>query len=77
MVAIIGCESQFRQYGNDGKPLVSRTHDYGAAQINRVHIAKAEAMGLDVVNSATDNLKYAHLLYTQEGVRPWSCSRIL
>jgi len=75
MVNIIECESGFRQFDSEGKPLASKTGDYGIAQINEVHLKQAEKLGLDVLHSVEDNLKMARILYEIQGLNAWVCHK--
>lgn len=75
MVAIIGCESNFTHYTQDGGVLRGRVtpRDSGVAQINRdYHEDEAERNGLDL-DDIYDNLTYARRLYDAQGVTPWVC----
>lgn len=75
-VSILTCESNMRQFDFNGQPLMSPTHDVGIAQINKVHWKEAKALGLDIFNSATDNLKMAQIIYKSEGLEAWTCSKL-
>lgn len=77
LVAIAGCESKFRQYEADGRPLRNRqgSSATGVMQIMAsVHAPEAEKMGLDIETLA-GNLHYALHLYKSQGTRPWRASR--
>ena len=66
---LIDCESNWKA------DAVSHTEDRGLLQIHLpAHQKRAVSMGLDVVNSWEDNLRYGVLLYREQGVAPWVCS---
>lgn len=67
------CESDNRQYGDDGKVLVSGTSDRGICQINQVHSGAWERMGLDV-DVLPGNAAFALYLYRNGGERHWKNS---
>jgi hypothetical protein len=86
---IASCESSGnvnavpRQFLSDGTPLWGedpvtkiRFHrDVGILQINtKAHAAELAKLGLDVVNSETDNVYYAEILYERSGTEPWVAS---
>jgi len=70
------CESTFRQYDTDGKPLrgVINKGDIGVMQINEYYQGdKAKALGYDL-DTPEGNMAYAKYLYEKEGTKPWSSS---
>ena len=67
---IVFCESSWQKDAYNAK-----THDYGYFQIARIHLAEATEMGLDVVNSPEDNIKFGVWLYDKSGVQPWVASK--
>lgn len=73
MVAIINCESGFRQYTVSGTPLISPTSDVGIMQINQVHWKRAESLGLDIFHSINDNLIMGYIIYSEQGKNAWTC----
>jgi hypothetical protein len=73
MVAIIRCESNFKQFNDNGTPLVSRTSDVGISQINQVHWARAKSLGLDIFNSENDNIIMAKIILEEQGKDAWTC----
>lgn len=75
MVDVVRCESHFRQLSGNGTPLISPTDDVGVMQINQVHWAQAKALGLDIFNSIDDNIKMGRIVYEQQGIGAWTCSR--
>jgi hypothetical protein len=77
LIYVAKCESTFRHYGPDGKPLRGSAvnSDVGVMQINEFfHDARARSLGLDI-RVLYDNLRYARLLYEEEGLQPWNASR--
>ena len=74
MLGIAKCESGARQYDENGVVIVNeKTFDYGALQINQMHIPEALKMGLDVF-TLDGNLRFGkHLLDTQ-GLKSWRSS---
>ncbi len=76
LVEIARCESEFRQYNEDGEILTGKVNksDIGVMQINRYyHADKAEELGYDL-KTVGGNMAYAQYLYDHEGVKPWSSS---
>ena len=64
------CESGWRQFWQDGKPIIS-SGNIGIAQINKLaHEAEYRKLELDV-EDPFDNLTYQVLLYKREGLNPW------
>lgn len=77
MVAIAKCESQFRQFDEDGNILKNPTSTaIGVFQIMAsIHQDHAdEALGLDITN-VQGNAAYARYLYEQQGTVPWNASK--
>jgi len=77
LIYVAKCESTFRHYGPDGKALRGNAvnSDVGVMQINEFfHDARARSLGLDI-RVLYDNLRYARLLYEEEGLQPWNASR--
>lgn len=72
MIAIAQCESGFRQFNNNGTPLVGNNLYVGVFQIDeKIHTARAQDLGLDL-NTVDGNLGYAKHLYEQAGTKPWA-----
>ncbi len=72
MVAKLKCESGYRQFDSDGTILLSPTMDVGVGQINlKYHLKESQRMGLDIINSADDNLTFARHLYDEVGSTAW------
>jgi hypothetical protein len=70
MVEVARCES-------DLNPLADRANlnvDVGLFQLNQVHLAELNRLGLDRRN-IDDNITYARLLYDQAGTQPWYMSQ--
>ena len=70
------CESSYRQYDTNGKPLrgVVNKGDVGVMQINKYYQGdKAKALG-DDLNTPEGNMAYAKYLYEKEGTKPWNSS---
>jgi len=73
MQNIAKCESKFRQFDSKGKPLMSPTSDVGLMQVNQVHWKRAKEFGLDIFNSAVDNMEMAKIIHKEQGYTAWSC----
>lgn len=71
-VAIATCESNLNPNAYNDKN-VTPTVDRSLFQINSVHDARLEALGLDPWNPA-DNIAFARMLYDEQGWRPWVCA---
>lgn len=85
LLAAGGCESNGspanppRQFNADGTVVRntnvrrdgSISYDYGAFQLNSVHIPEAKKLGLDIINSEADNYAFALILYKRHGISPW------
>lgn len=76
MIAIAGCESNFRQYDIDGTIL---KNDHSSAKgifqiMTSVHGARAADLGLDLY-TMQGNAAYAKYLYDQSGTAPWNASK--
>lgn len=77
MIKVAYCESEIRQFGPDGKPLLgwANADDIGVMQINQeAHGAKAKALGIDL-GTLEGNLKFARHLYKTQGLAPWVYSK--
>ncbi|MDD5050260.1 MAG: hypothetical protein PHV93_00770 [Candidatus Pacebacteria bacterium] len=77
LAEVARCESQFRQFGTDGKIIRGEVnkHDVGLMQINEgYHAEQAEKLGLDLY-TLDGNIAYAKVLYEKEGTAPWSASK--
>lgn len=77
MIDIAKCESRFRQYNNDGTPLVGYGLYTGIFQIDKnIHGEYAKSLGMDV-ETLEGNLAYAKYLYEAQGIRPWPTCAVL
>ena len=77
MIEIARCESNYRQYNDDGTTLrgVVNPLDKGAYQLNeKYHLESSRNMGLDI-NTLQGNLVYAWYLHYMQGESPWSASK--
>lgn len=74
---IARCESGLKQFREDGKPLISPTHDVGILQINHTHWAEAKRLGLDIFGSEIDNIKMAKIILAQQGYSAWTCNSLV
>lgn len=73
MAKVAYCESTFRQFDEDGKPLRGYVNaaDVGVMQINETfHKASADRMGINL-ETLDGNLAYARHLYRTQGTAPW------
>ncbi|HEU0080425.1 MAG TPA: hypothetical protein VFQ72_00150 [Candidatus Paceibacterota bacterium] len=76
LAEISRCESTFRQFDKDGKPIVGKVNksDIGVMQINTYyHGESAAKLGFDLT-TIDGNLGYARYLYGKYGSDPWSSS---
>lgn len=69
------CESGLVQFDPSGAPLLSPTNDVGVMQVNKANWAQAKALGLDIFNSYKDNIKMGRVIYDQQGIGAWTCSK--
>lgn len=77
LIAIAKCESRFRHYDENGRPLRNEggSSAVGVMQIMySVHHKSARRLGLNI-NTIEGNLEYAKYLYRNEGTRPWNASK--
>ena len=73
LIPVASCESQYRQWGEDGQSLkgVVNSLDVGVLQINlKYHGERAEKLGIDL-DTLPGNVDYAILLYESQGTQPW------
>ena len=74
MLRIAECESNSKQFNNDGSVLISPTNDVGLFQLNiHSHKSNWERLGIDVY-TLEGNIKYAMLLYEESGTKHWYMS---
>jgi len=69
MVKVAACESGLNPLADRGGLNV----DVGLFQINQVHLDRLNELGLDR-RDIDDNLKYARMLYDEQGLDPWYMS---
>jgi hypothetical protein len=77
MAEIAKCESQFRQFGKNGKVIQNPDSSaVGVFQImSSIHADFADdKLGLDVY-SLQGNAAYARYIYDRQGTRPWDASK--
>lgn len=75
MVAVIQCESGYRQYNEDGTVLVSSTSDIGIGQLNApTWRSVAKGVGIDITQPV-GNLLWTKVLYDSQGLKPWNSSK--
>ena len=69
------CESNQKQFYQNGEVIENinnnGTKDYGFFQINSIHFPETKRLGLDVINSKVDNIKFGLMLYERHGLTPW------
>ena len=71
------CESTYRQFADDGKPLrgIHNPGDVGLFQINETyHIKQSIKLGYNI-ESTEGNIDYAMYLLKKSGAQPWSASK--
>jgi hypothetical protein len=77
LVDIARCESEFRQFGKNGKVIRGMVDnaDVGVMQINeRYHLDTAVKLGYDI-HTVEGNMAYAKYLYGKFGSEPWNASK--
>ncbi len=77
MAKIAFCESGLKQFNDDGSIMRGwmTPADVGVMQINEgYHGERAKALGINIY-TIEGNLKYAGLLYNEQGTQPWSASK--
>ncbi len=77
LIAIATCESGLRQYNKDGSVLKGRIvpTDTGIFQISLKHHKKRlDKLGIDVF-TLKGNIKYAKMLYKENGTKDWLASK--
>jgi len=76
MIAIAGCESEFRQYDSDGSVLKNtQSSAIGLFQImSSIHTKRAANLGIDIY-TMQGNAAYAKYLYDNNGTDPWLASK--
>ena len=77
VMAVVECESHFRQFDGSGGVLTSPTEDYGIFQINRHWWLKtSQDMGLDIMK-ADDNITMGIFILKTSGIKAWSCLKLV
>ncbi len=74
---IANCESNLRQYNEDGDVLHGKQNpaDVGVFQINKKwHLSQSQALSLDI-HTTEGNIEYAMWLMKKEGNRHWNWSK--
>ncbi len=74
---IAKCESDLRQYNNDGSAYRGEVNpaDVGVFQINeKYHLDESQALGYDI-HKTNDNIEFAMWLMKKEGTRHWNWSK--
>lgn len=74
---IARCESNFRQYNEDGTVLHGKVNpaDSGIFQINeKWHLEQSENLDLNI-HTTTGNIEYAMWLMKKEGIKHWKWSK--
>lgn len=77
MVDIASCESYYRQFDKNGNALrgIVNNKDVGVFMINEIyHLERAKKLGIDI-NTFEGNVKFARLLYQEQGTKPWNWSK--
>ena len=77
LVKVAMCESTFRQFDKNGAVLrgIVDRDDVGVMQINeKYHGDQAQKANIDIY-SLEGNMKFAQLLYNEQGTAPWSASQ--
>ena len=74
MLAVVACESHYRQFDAQGDPLISPTDDVGVMQINiPTWAAQAKALGLNIYTSPADNIAMGIIILKAQGFEAWTC----
>lgn len=76
-LAIAKCESEHRQFNEDGRVLRGRENpqDVGLFQINEFyHLEDSKKLGFDIY-TAKGNVEYAMHIMKRDGVRHWTYSK--
>ncbi len=75
ILTIAKCESNLRQFSDDGTVLTSSTKDFGTMQINERWLPVAESFGMDIKNNVDDNILFSKYLINKQGLGAYSASR--
>lgn len=76
MTRILECESSMREWGPDGKVLLSKTADKGIGQVNQIWWNKADELEFDL-DTTLGNLMMAHYVWEESGFEAWTCSHLV
>lgn len=76
MLKIAHCESGTRQFEASGEVIRSHTKDSGVFQVNDVWLPEAKKLGLDI-NVPEDNIKMAKVIKDRQGLKAWTCYKLL
>lgn len=76
LIAVVGCESGYRQFNASGGVLTSSTNDKGIFQINHIWWQKAKDLGYDI-STIDGNIDMGIYIYKTAGIRSWTCARII
>lgn len=72
-MSIANCESNSRQFNDDGTVVTSITGDKGFLQISPIWASTAKENNLDYVYDLEDNIKMAKIVYDRQGLKAWVC----
>jgi len=73
-LAVVECESNFKQFEKDGTVRTSSTNDIGIMQINKkTWGAEALKRGIDIYTTK-GNIEMARIVYKQQGIEAWVCA---
>ncbi len=72
---LAACESTLRQWDKEGNVIIhvneNGSIDFGAMQVNSLHLAEADKLNLDIVNVIEDNIHMARLIWDNQGYSAW------
>lgn len=73
MAKIAICESNLDQKAYNPKD--PHGGSYGLFQVNGANVPQAKAMGLDVIDSISDNFEFAGIILKEQGYKAWGCNK--
>lgn len=76
MIRVLTCESSMKEWGVDGKVLISKTADKGIGQVNQIWWKKADELGFDL-DTTLGNLMMSHYVWENSGFGAWTCSHLV
>ncbi len=76
MVEVAQCESELKQYDDNGQVLVGVTDDIGVMQINPLWLPDLKRNGIDPY-TLSGNIKAARYIYDRQGLQAWVCAKKL